>query len=141
MNGLGQLRRMRILVVDDNAEAAHSLKDFLEHAGYEAVAATQASSVLTVAQTFVPDVAILDIELGIINGYELGQHLRATQGLERCVLIAATGYNEQDAVARSRRAGFGYHFVKPIDVDRLQAVLRDLDSKRLTALEGPHHNG
>ena len=130
MNGLGQSRRMRILVVDDNADAAHALRDFLEQAGHEAVAATQASSALTVAQTFAPDVAILDIELGIINGYELGQHLRATQGLERCVLIAATGYNEQDARTRSRQAGFEFHLVKPIDTDRLQGILRDLDSKR-----------
>jgi len=141
MNRIDQSRRMRILVVDDNAEAAHSLRDYLEHAGYEAVAATQASSALTVAQTFAPDVAILDIELGVINGYELGQHLRATAGLERCVLIAATGYNEQDALARSRQAGFEYHLVKPIDVDRLQGILRTLGAQGATAAQGPQHHG
>lgn len=121
---------MRILVVDDNAEATDSLKELLEHTGYEVATATQASAALTVARAFVPDVAILDIELGVINGYELGQHLRAIRELEQCVLIAATGYSQQDTPSRSRQAGFAFHLVKPIDTDRLQRILGELASKR-----------
>jgi CheY-like chemotaxis protein len=120
---------MRILVVDDNTEAVASLKELLEESGYDVAAATHASGALTVAGSFVPDVAILDIELGVIDGYELGQHLRSVRDLERIVLIAATGYNHHHTAARSRQAGFEYHLVKPIDVGRLQRILRELAAK------------
>lgn len=120
---------MRILVVDDNEEAAHSMRDLLEDDGHDVIATTQAATALTQAQAFVPDVAILDIELGVMNGYELGQHLRAMRGLGGCVLIAVTGYNEQDTHARSRQAGFEHHLVKPIETDRLHDILRDLALK------------
>lgn len=120
---------MRILVVDDNEEAAQSLRDLLQLAGYDVIATTLPSTALTEAQAFVPDVAILDIELGVINGYELGQHLRAIRGLGGLTLIAVTGYNEQDTHTRSRKAGFEYHLVKPIETDRLHGILRKLASK------------
>jgi CheY-like chemotaxis protein len=129
MNGDNQTHRMRILVVDDNAEAAESLKEFLEEVGYDVRSAAQASAALALARTFLPDVAILDIELGVISGYELGQHLHAIRELSGCVLIAATGYNQQDTPARSRQAGFEYHLVKPIDLNRLQQILRELATR------------
>jgi len=68
----------------------------------------------------------LDIELGDINGYELATHLRTLPNLERCHLIAVTGYGREHALAASRRAGFEQHFVKPIDLDRLCRVISDL---------------
>lgn len=119
---------MRILVVDDNVEAAGALREFLEGAGNDVRAATDAPSALAAAREFLPDVAILDIELGPIDGYELGQHLRADERLAGCVLIACTGYNQQDMLTRSRQAGFQYHFLKPLDLDRLQGILRDLSA-------------
>jgi CheY-like chemotaxis protein len=134
MNGATQSRRMRILVVDDNVEAAGALREFLEEIGYDVRAATDASAALAAARTFIPEVAILDIELGAIDGYELGQHLRADGRLAGCVLIACTGYNQQDGVARSRQAGFRYHLSKPLDLDRLQGILRELSSE-LSALQ------
>jgi CheY-like chemotaxis protein len=129
MNGDNHTRPVRILVVDDNAEAAESLKEFLEEVGYDVRSATQASAALAVARTFLPDVAILDIELGVISGYELGQHLHGIRELGGCVLIAATGYNQQDTPARSSQAGFEYHLVKPIDLKRLQQILRELATR------------
>jgi len=129
MNGSTQSRRMRILVVDDNVEAAGALREFLEETGYDVRAATDAPAALAVARQFVPDVAILDIELGPIDGYELGQHLRADGRLGECVLIACTGYSQQDRMERSRQAGFQYHFLKPLDLDRLQGILRQLSAR------------
>lgn len=129
MNGDNQTRPVRILVVDDNAEAAESLKEFLEEVGYEVAAATQASAALTTARTFLPEVAILDIKLGAIDGYELGQHLHAIRELRNCALIAATGYSHDATADRSRQAGFEYHLVKPIDLTRLQHILHELSAR------------
>jgi CheY-like chemotaxis protein len=124
MNNTNDSRRTRILVVDDNPEQAESLKDLLEHAGHQVIAATQASTALEVARAFAPDVAVLDIELGPIDGYELVQHLRAIRELDSCLMIATTGYSQQDTPARSRQAGFQHHLVKPIEIGRLEQIIR-----------------
>ena len=70
-----------------------------------------------------PDVAIVDIELPVMNGYELALHLRALPKMGNCLLIAVTGYGQAHDARQSRESGFRYHLVKPVDMDRLLTVL------------------
>ena len=117
-------RHTRVLVVDDNEDAGQLLADLLQVLGYEARTAVDAPSALAAARDFTPDVALLDIGLPVMNGYELAEKLRA-EG-QRIPLVALTGYGQESDRQRSSAAGFAAHLVKPIDVDRLAAVLAEL---------------
>jgi CheY-like chemotaxis protein len=111
----------RVLVVDDNPEAASALGDVLELAGHKVVTADDPVAALDVAHQFAPDVCILDIELPIMDGYELGKRLREQE--PRCVLIALTGYSHEHNRSRSQDAGFEHYLVKPVDTDRLLRIV------------------
>ena len=113
----------RILVVDDNADAAQMLLMALELFGCEVRAAHSASAALAMAQEFAPEVALLDIGLPDLNGYELARRLRATAGGRHMRLIAATGWGQEQDRQRAFDAGFDHHLTKPIDFDRLRSVL------------------
>jgi len=113
----------RILVVDDNADAAEMLLMALELYGCEARAAHSASAALAMAQEFAPEVALLDIGLPDLNGYELARRLRATEGGRQMRLIAATGWGQEKDRQRAFDAGFDHHLTKPIDFERLCSVL------------------
>ncbi|MES1204483.1 MAG: response regulator [Pseudomonadota bacterium] len=113
----------KVLVVDDNTDVAESLREILESAGHTVTVATDAVTALQVAPAFAPEAAILDIELPVMNGYELAHHLRGLPHLAGCVLIAVTGYGQAHHLRHSHEAGFQHHLVKPIDGDRLLAIL------------------
>jgi PAS domain S-box-containing protein len=117
-------RNVRVLVVDDNEDAGQLLVDVLQLLGYEARTAVDGPSALEAARAFTPDVALLDIGLPVMDGYELAAQLRA-EG-QRMPLVALTGYGQESDRRRSTDAGFAAHLVKPIDVDRLAAVLAEL---------------
>jgi CheY-like chemotaxis protein len=119
----GTTKPKRILVVDDNVDVAESLQEVLEAAGHTATIATDAVKALELASTMRPDVAILDIELPIINGYELALHLRALPQLADCRLIALTGYGQAHGQGRSLDSGFQHHLVKPVDVEGLLTII------------------
>ena len=113
----------RVLVVDDNVDAANSLAMLLGVEGHEAQVAYGSREALERIESFQPDVALLDIGLPEINGYELAQRLRVLPQLEGLRLIALTGYGQPEDHERTRAAGFDDHLVKPVDTSTLERTL------------------
>jgi PAS domain S-box-containing protein len=109
----------RILIVDDNEDALMLLGDALEASGHEVRTALDPAAALQIAREFRPQVAILDIGLPVMDGYELATRLRAELAGVNIHMIALTGYGQESDRARSADAGFAAHFVKPVDVQRL----------------------
>jgi CheY-like chemotaxis protein len=123
------IRRPRILVVDDNRDAAQLIGTLLASAGHEVRVAHTPSLALAAAVTFQPEVAILDIGLPVMNGYELARELRQRLGDHAPLLIALTGYGQDADRRKSEQAGFSAHLVKPVDSDALLALLDTLRSQ------------
>jgi CheY-like chemotaxis protein len=113
----------KILVVDDDRDSAEMIVEFLAMHGYQASFALNGQSAVESARQIVPDVALLDITLPDMSGYELAQLLRAEPTLQRLVLIALTGWSGSEREAKAREAGFDHHMVKPLDFSKLQALL------------------
>ncbi|MBA2544204.1 MAG: response regulator [Deltaproteobacteria bacterium] len=113
----------RILIVDDNADAADLLAAVLEMRGYDVHVAHHPMHALELAAELVPDIAFLDIGLPEIDGYELAARLRALPGLSELRLIALTGYGRDCDRARTRDAGFAHHLVKPVELRTIEATL------------------
>lgn len=114
-----------VLVVDDNVDAAELLSMGLAAAGHHVEVAHDGPSALERARALKPDVAILDIGLPVMDGYELARSMLDTPSLEGCRLIAVTGYGLAADRERSREAGFARHLVKPVSVER---VLDEIDA-------------
>jgi PAS domain S-box-containing protein len=119
----GRAPARRILVVDDNADAANSLAELLTLLGHEVLIRYDGSSALLDAAAFGPDVLILDIGLPDIDGYELARRLRGTAATAGARYLALTGYGQAHDRTLARAAGFDHHFVKPVDIGALQAIL------------------
>jgi len=117
----------RVLVVDDNADAAESIAVLLEIEGHEVKAVTDAMQALSCFEAFAPQVAIIDIGLPGMNGYELAAGIRANRTLPKPLLIALTGYGQAEDFDRSRDAGFDHHFVKPAELRAIQAAIDGLE--------------
>jgi CheY-like chemotaxis protein len=115
--------RRRILIVDDNVEAAAALGEILEGAGHSVSVTSDPVAALDVARRLAPEIAILDIELPVMDGYELGQRLRDLPQMESCTLIAITGYGHEHNRQHSQAAGFQHHLVKPFDTEKLLRIL------------------
>jgi PAS domain S-box-containing protein len=113
----------RVLIVDDNADAADMLALLLQLDGHEVQAVYSSRDALERAQSFQPDVVLLDIGLPEINGYEVAQRLRAMPQLRGISLVAVTGYGRSEDRARARAAGFDDHLVKPVEAIELKRVL------------------
>jgi len=120
---------LRILVVDDNRDAADSLALVLGGSGHEARVAYSADEALRVARELSPQVAFLDIGMPGISGYELARMLRADADFTQLRLVALTGWGEDADRARSREAGFDLHVTKPIDQTQLERILGDMAGK------------
>lgn len=115
---------LRILIVDDNKDAAESLALLLELSGHEVRAATSPAAALEIAPTYRPEALLLDIGLPDMDGYELARRLKACPLPDNAVLIAVTGYGQESDKKRSAEAGFTHHLVKPIDLEALETLLR-----------------
>jgi PAS domain S-box-containing protein len=113
----------RILVVDDNEDAADSLTMVLQLDGHEVACAYTAEDALVLAPKFRPDVALLDVGLPRMDGYELAQRMRALPGFERVHLVALTGYGQPGDRERALAAGFDSHLVKPAEYRTLQQII------------------
>jgi CheY-like chemotaxis protein len=113
----------RVLVVDDNVDAAEMLHALLARLGHEAAVAHDGAAALVVAGAFRPDIAVLDIGLPVMDGYELARRLRAQRGGDPLRLIAVTGYGQAADRMRAEAAGFDHHLIKPIAVESLVALL------------------
>jgi PAS domain S-box-containing protein len=116
----------RVLVVDDNRDAARMLSIVLARAGHQVQIAGDASQALAEAERFRPQVAILDIGLPAMDGYTLGRELRARLGTGTPILIALTGYGQDQDRRRSADAGFASHLVKPVDAQTLIQLVDEL---------------
>jgi signal transduction histidine kinase/CheY-like chemotaxis protein len=114
----------RIIVVDDNQDAADLLSIALEQLGNTTRVAHDAEAALQVIDEFRPEVAVLDIGLPVVDGYELARLLR--QRGKRIRLIAVTGYGQESDKERAVNAGFDAHLVKPVHIDRLRTVIESL---------------
>ena len=117
----------RILVVDDNIDAAHLLADALEVVGYETRMAFDGPGALDVSRVFRPDAALLDLGLPLMDGYELARQIAdAAVDHRRPILVAVTGYGQVSDREKSQAAGFDAHVVKPVDTAQLMNVLERL---------------
>jgi signal transduction histidine kinase len=114
---------MKVLVVDDNHDAAEILSETLQESGFLARVAFDAPATLAMVEGFDPDVMLIDIGLPVMDGYELAQRLRANPRLASVALIAVTGYGQESDRLRALEAGFDEHVVKPIDFERLREML------------------
>ena len=111
--------RVRILIVDDNVDAADSLAQFLKLAGYQTRVAYDGRTAVEMAEILEPAVVLLDLGLPHLNGHEVARRLRALPWGRNAVLIALTGWGQEDDVQRSRQAGFDEHLTKPVDPEVL----------------------
>jgi PAS domain S-box-containing protein len=118
----------RILIVDDNIDAAESLALLLQITGHETHGAHDGIKGLAAAETFLPDFILLDIGLPDINGYEVARRIRQQPWGEKICLIAATGWGQDKDKALAEEAGFDYHLTKPINFQELGQLL----SKKIT---------
>jgi CheY-like chemotaxis protein len=118
---------LRILVVDDNQDAARLMASALSRQGHGVRVAHDGAGALGALDGFAPDVALLDIGLPVMDGYALARRLRATAGLGEAVrLVALTGYGQASDRERALEAGFDAHMVKPVDFPALLELLRRL---------------
>jgi CheY-like chemotaxis protein len=118
----GQTHR-RVLIVDDNVDAATSLALLLNFQEHETRVAHNGTDALACVETFRPEVGLIDIGLPGMNGYELARRLRANSALEGMRLIALTGYAQAEDRERVQQAGFDDHLVKPVDLPALERSL------------------
>jgi CheY-like chemotaxis protein len=117
-------RGLRLLVVDDNTDAAELMTHALRHVGYHVASAHDGPSALVRAREFRPDVALLYIGLPVMDGYELAERLKTIEEHSRpLTLIAVTGYGQDADRSRTAAAGFAHHLVKPIKLTELTALL------------------
>ena len=118
-----RLPRQKILIVDDNVDAADTLALLLELEGHETQAVYLSTEAIERATWFKPDVVLLDIGLPVMNGYELARKFRSTPELAGVRLVALTGYGKSEDQQRTKAAGFDDHLVKPVDAATLNAAL------------------
>ncbi len=116
----------RILVVDDNRDAAESLSMLLELDGNETRSAYDGLEAIEITETFRPEVILLDIGLPELDGYEVARKIRERPGGRSIVLVAVTGWGQDEDRRRSQEAGFNYHLTKPVDRVALGSLLANL---------------
>jgi CheY-like chemotaxis protein len=109
----------RVLIVEDNPDAAETFAEALVEAGHEVRTAGDGPSALQLVDTFVPDIAFLDIGLPAMDGYELAGLLRRVPSLLHTPLVAVTGYAQDDNRQRALASGFSEHLAKPLHFDRV----------------------
>lgn len=118
----------KLLVVDDNFDAAEMLVQLLSNAGYEAQYAVDGVQAIELAQAFIPDVVLCDIGLPGMDGHEVARRMSLIPALQNTRLIALTGYGTSTSKFKSREAGFEAHLVKPSSLDEIQSLLRTTKS-------------
>jgi PAS domain S-box-containing protein len=118
-------QRSRVLVVDDNTDAADLLAEALRAEGHEVRVAANALEALSIAPGFAPRVALLDIGLPVMDGYELAHRLKSDPTLAHLQLVAISGYGQEADRRRSVEAGFKEHLVKPVELGEVLALVND----------------
>jgi len=131
--------RRRILVADDNADALQTLATVLELSGHEVFSAANGNLALESAERHLPEVALLDIGMPLLDGYEVARRIRAQAWGKRITLVALTGWGQESDRRRSREAGFDSHLVKPLDLGKLTQLLARLPASAPAADEVGGH--
>jgi CheY-like chemotaxis protein len=116
-------RGARVLIVDDNVDSAHGLAGLLGLLGHDVAEAFDGAEAIEAARRHRPEFVLLDIGLPGMNGYEVARRLRA-EGFSDATIVAVSGYGEEVARSRAREAGFDHHLVKPVDFEKLAAIMR-----------------
>lgn len=119
-------KSLRIMVVDDNVDAAQSLSMLLQFSGHTLFVAHDGYEAIKIAQACRPHIAFLDIGMPGMDGYATASAIRTMSGLENMVLVALTGWGAEEDKVRSQEAGFNNHLVKPAQLDAIQALLSSL---------------
>ena len=114
---------VRVLIVDDLVDAADSLALLLRRLGYEVQATYDGASALRMAVEFDPQAILLDLALPKLDGFQIAARLRQVRALQKVCLIALSGYGQPDDFARTRRAGFDFHLLKPVNFEELLRLL------------------
>jgi two-component system CheB/CheR fusion protein len=109
--------------VDDHADAARSLAVLLRLWNHDVILARDGPAALAAAAEHHPDIVLLDIGLPGMDGYQVAQQLRKVPGMQKALLIAMTGYGQEQDRRLAREAGFDHHLVKPVDLEALQSLL------------------
>jgi PAS domain S-box-containing protein len=124
-----QGRALKVLIVDDNVDAAQTLALLIEAQGHQVQVEHASHAALESAVAQPPDVCLLDIGLPELDGNALARRLRTLPQTSGAVLVAVTGYGQDQDRKQARDAGFDHHFVKPVDIAKLSSLLRDIAPK------------
>jgi CheY-like chemotaxis protein len=125
----GSERGLRILLADDNEDALTSLSMLLELEGHEVEGGSDGEQALEKLMNFRPDVAILDINMPKMSGYDVAKRL--VRQVPNVSLIALSGWSQSESIERGKRAGFDFHVTKPVDLELLRVILRRIAHGRL----------
>ena len=120
----------RVLIVDDHADNVESLTMFVRLLGHEVDSARDGLEALEVARRFCPDLVLLDIGLPKLDGYEVAERLRAEEGGAKMVLVAITGWSQDEEKVRAQEAGFDHHLTKPVDPHEIESIIASVCARR-----------
>ena len=123
---LARESRPRILLVEDHVGAAISIGRLLTHFGYDVRVERDGLAAIRTAREFVPDVALIDLSLSILDGFAVARHLRESPRTHSALLIAMTGWSDPEEEQRARACGFDRQLMKPISANALAEVLSDV---------------
>jgi CheY-like chemotaxis protein len=123
---VGKVSGKKIVLVEDHEDSRQLLRSLLEAKGYAVVEAPDGHAALSAIRESVPDVALVDIGLPGMDGYEVARTIRTDAGLGRLILVALTGYGRDSDVLRAKEAGFNHHLTKPVRPDVLEQLLANL---------------
>ncbi len=123
-------RTLRVVVIEDIEDNREMLADMLRLEGHDVITAADGESGWQEVLKSCPDIALVDIGLPGMDGYEVAKRLRSCTSMDSLYLVALTGYGQATDVAQAKAAGFDAHMVKPVDADELDALLRSVASKR-----------
>jgi CheY-like chemotaxis protein len=123
-------RPQRLLVVEDNVEAAQAFAMLLRHLGHDVEVVHDGPAALDAVDAHPPDLAIVDIGLPGMSGYDVARRVRSRRGTDRPVLVALTGYGTSEDRAQALAAGFDRHLVKPVEIDVLRGMLEGVAQGR-----------
>jgi len=124
-------RPRRVLVVDDNIDSATTLAMVLDVMGHQTTLANDGLEAVRLAQDFQPEIVLLDIGMPKLNGYEACRQIRAQPWATQVIIIAVTGWGQDEDRRRSKDAGFDLHLVKPLDPLVVEQLMRKLEPGRL----------
>jgi CheY-like chemotaxis protein len=121
-------RAFRVLIVDDNIDAAQTLSALLEIAGHQTIVAHDGNEALRITEKFKPQVIFLDIGMPGMNGYEVARAVRKVPGMETVIIVALTGWGTERDRELSKEAGFDAHLTKPASLASVNLLLSKMDA-------------